>query len=150
MTDSPASLTPAPSLEAAHQVAAMCRALHAPSVSMGALVDVLVARSAAEGLAAAATDLERIRSAGARLHALIEQFTEAPRLAREQPDVWLAACAHLRHDLRTPLNAVKGYGDMLVDDWRDDGQQALVGELQRVLAVADQLLVLIDAAPLGA
>jgi len=149
MTDSPASLTPAQSLAAAQQAAAMCRALHAPSVAMGALVDALVARSAAEGLAATAADLDRIRSAAARLHALIGQFTEAPRLAREQPETWLAARAHLRHDLRTPLNAVKGYGDMLVDDWRDEGQGAALGELQRVLVVADELLVLIDAAPLG-
>ncbi|OYY67227.1 MAG: hypothetical protein B7Y51_00430 [Burkholderiales bacterium 28-67-8] len=150
MTDTGASLTPSQSREAAQQVATMCRGLHVPSAAMGALVDALVSRSAADGLTAAAADLDRIRTACARLHALIEQFTDAPHLARGQPELWLAARAHLRHDLRTPLNAVKGYGDMLVDDWRDEGQDAAVGELQRVLAVADQLLVLIDAAPLGA
>ncbi len=150
MNDLPAGLSAAQSLEAAHQAAQMCRALHAPSAAMGQLIDALVVRSAASGLVGAAADLERIRTASARLKALVEQFAESARLAQEQPEQWRSALAHLRHDLRTPLNAVKGYGDMLLDDWRDEGQDAAASDLQGVLAVADELLALIDAAPLGA
>jgi signal transduction histidine kinase len=149
MMNSPVSQAAVQSPGLAHQVAALCGALRASTASIGPLIDALVAGSAAAGETAAAADLERIRTAVVRLQLLIEKFSEAPRLAREEPEQWLAASAHLRHDLRTPLNAVMGYGDMLVDDWRDAGQLALVSDIRRVLAASNDLLALIDAAPLG-
>ena len=47
------------------------------------------------------------------------------------------------HDLRTPLNAVKGYGDMLIDDWSAGPGQPLQDDLRATLRLADQLLALI-------
>ncbi len=142
MSDSLASLT-----------AALCRALDAPAAAMGELVDALVARAAAAGLAdagAAGADLERIRTACLRLRRLVEPGADAPQLASGASELERDFLAHWRHELRTPLNAVMGYGDMLVDDWREEAQDALANELQCVLDTAGAMLALIDAAPLGA
>lgn len=147
--DARVSLMAVQPLEAAQLVANLCCALRSPTASASGQIAALIAKAAAVGLSAAAADLERIRTACARLQALVDQLAEAPRLAYEEPEHWLATQAHWRHDLRTPLNAVKGYGDMLLDDWREDGQDALVADLRRVLTTADELLMLIDASPSG-
>ena len=51
----------------------------------------------------------------------------------------------LRHDLRTPINAVKGYGEMIMEDARDGGHDALLPDLEKLLAAADGMLARIDA-----
>ncbi len=38
--------------------------------------------------------------------------------------------AQLRHDLRTPINAVKGYGEMIVEDATDGGHDFIVSDLE--------------------
>jgi len=45
--------------------------------------------------------------------------------------------AKLRHDLRTPLNQIIGYGEMLLEDAQDEAQR---GDLQRILAASNHLL----------
>ena len=45
--------------------------------------------------------------------------------------------AKLRHDLRTPLNQIIGYGEMLLEDSQDEAQR---GDLQRILAASNHLL----------
>src|SRR5262249_36084302 len=52
--------------------------------------------------------------------------------------------AKLRHDLRTPINAVKGYGEMIVEDARDGGHLSLLPDLQKLLEAADGMLDRID------
>ena len=143
MTQTPASFDAVPQDAAALQVAAMCLALRAPGAEMAAVVDRVCEQAQLRGLDDAADDLARIRNACARLCALIEEFADAPRAARENPAQWLATQGHLRHDLRTPLNAVKGYGDMLIDDWSAGPGQPLQDDLRATLRLADQLLALI-------
>ena len=53
--------------------------------------------------------------------------------------------AQLRHDLRTPINAVKGYGEMIVEDAIDGGHDAIVSDLQKLLDAANGMLTRIDA-----
>jgi class 3 adenylate cyclase len=86
-------------------------------------------------------DLERIRSAGALLReelgrlvnlALSDSFAKQENLAQFK--------AKLRHDLRTPLNAVKGYGELIVEDARDSGRELLLADMEKILAAVDQLL----------
>ena len=51
----------------------------------------------------------------------------------------------MRHDLRTPINAIKGYGEMLREDAAGvDDAQALVSDLNRLLEEASRLLERID------
>jgi two-component system, sensor histidine kinase and response regulator len=50
----------------------------------------------------------------------------------------------LLHDLRTPLNQIIGYCEMLTEQAQDDGQTALLPDLQRVGSAGAQLLALIN------
>ncbi len=53
----------------------------------------------------------------------------------------------LRHDLRTPVNQIIGYSEMLQEDAIDAGQTRIVPDLQKINAAARNLLPLIDRVP---
>ena len=55
-------------------------------------------------------------------------------------EVQLAGQIHLRHELRTLLNAVIGYSEMLWRDATDSGQQELQSEFQRLHKSGQRLL----------
>ena len=46
----------------------------------------------------------------------------------------------IRHELRTPINAIKGYGEMLVEDLADFGAESLLPDFEKLLGIANQLL----------
>ena len=52
--------------------------------------------------------------------------------------------AWLRHEFRTPLNAIKGYGELLVEEICESGRDTLLTDLGKVLDLADRLLGEID------
>jgi two-component system sensor histidine kinase/response regulator len=52
--------------------------------------------------------------------------------------------AGLVHDLRTPLNQIIGYSEMLMEQAQEGGQDGFVPDLERVRAAGYQLLALID------
>ncbi|MBI4871681.1 MAG: response regulator [Candidatus Riflebacteria bacterium] len=52
--------------------------------------------------------------------------------------LWLA---HLRHDLRTPLNAVIGYSEMLLEDLGQAGSEEFVAGLRELRSLGRQMLV---------
>ena len=54
--------------------------------------------------------------------------------------------AGLRHDLRTPLNHIIGYGEMLMEDAEERGDDALLGALRRIHATAKGLVEVIQCA----
>lgn len=91
-------------------------------------------------------DLRRIHAAGLQLKALVENL-----LHPQEPSVRPAAedfetfCSKLRHDLRTPINAIKGYGEMLIEDAQESGANVVVDDLRNLLVAADRLLLQIDA-----
>ena len=93
--------------------------------------------------AAAAADLERILAAGRSLLGLINQILDPDRIA-EQGQVDLEAFgAEMRHHLRTPVNAVIGYSEMLLEEPAGLGEEARA-DLGKVHAAGNQLLSLID------
>src|SRR5437660_145308 len=51
--------------------------------------------------------------------------------------------AHARHELRTPVNAIIGYGEMLLEDAEAGGRDDLAEPLQSVLAQGKSLQNLI-------
>jgi CheY-like chemotaxis protein len=52
--------------------------------------------------------------------------------------------ASIRHELRTPINAILGYSEMLLEDAEDQGQVAAIPDLQRIHAAGTELLGLVN------
>ena len=57
------------------------------------------------------------------------------------------AGADLRHDLRTPINQIIGYSEMLQEDAADTGQDKMSSDLKKIGEAARRMLELIDRIP---
>lgn len=90
-------------------------------------------------------DLQRILDASRNLHRLILSLLD-PATNRQTGDSadQVESRRTLRHDLRTPINAIKGYGEMLREDAVDGGADTLVADLDTLLREATLLLDRID------
>jgi len=121
-----------------HAVAAFLREEFGASVAaIIGFVDILIEDARGQELEEFVPDLERMRQAATQLSALIEEaVTDGSGVAPDR--------SRLRHELRTPLNAIKGYGELLVEEAQDSGRDAWLGDLRKVLGLADRLLGEID------
>lgn len=54
--------------------------------------------------------------------------------------------AHVRHELRTPINAILGYGELLLDVCQHRGDNTVINTLNKIHTCGQQLLSLIDSA----
>ena len=52
--------------------------------------------------------------------------------------------ANMSHELRTPLNAIIGYSELLLEDAEDDGQDAYIPDLKKIMVAGKHLLALIN------
>jgi adenylate cyclase len=86
-------------------------------------------------------DLERILSAARELNALIKRLLDV-----ETPDNSNAPSLDrlLRHDLRTPMNAILGYSEMLIEDFADTLPARLLEDMSKVIRESRNLLAQID------
>src|SRR4051812_1669365 len=66
-----------------------------------------------------------------------EQLQEA---ARNRP----ALLAYLRHELRTPINAVIGYSEMMLEEMSDAGNDTFKPDLEKIHASGKQLLHVVN------
>ena len=68
---------------------------------------------------------------------------EAP--APPDPDrIKRAAIGHVRHELKTPINGILGYSEMLLEDVDDEDRETMAPDLERIRKGGEQLLKLID------
>ena len=67
-------------------------------------------------------DLQRILDASHNLHRLIQSLLDPATGLRASGTDLMEYRRTLRHDLRTPINAIKGYGEMLREDAADGGE----------------------------
>jgi adenylate cyclase len=112
----------------------------APAAAIVGYAEMLLEDSGRAGLDDLKPDLQRIHTAGLALQRLIGDV-----LARESgPDDAESFGQRLRHDLRTPINTIKGYGEMLLEDVEDAGAANLAQDLRRLLTAAEQMLARID------
>ena len=100
-------------------------------------LDILIEDAERENLEGFIPDLQRMRLSAEQLSKLITEVVASSR--GDDGDA-----GRLRHELRTPLNAIKGYGELLVEEARDSGRNPLLGDLGKVLDLADRLLREID------
>lgn len=93
----------------------------------------------------AVDDLKRILDASHALDRLVTALLDPMVFQHHEGSADLDEFRRkLRHDLRTPINAIKGYGEMLREDAMDGRNDALVGDLDKMLREATLLLDRID------
>ncbi len=97
----------------------------------------------AAGDAAVHADLQKILTAGRQLRTRVDELLHPDRAAAHAADLD-AFGAHVRHELRTPINAINGYSEMLLEDATDAGRTELVADLEQIHTAGQQLLTLID------
>ena len=107
-------------------------------------VDILLEDSRSRHLDDIIPDLERMRLAGTQLAALIATHLEPdPDRPGGGADVE-AYRSRLRHDLRTPLTAIIGYGELVLEDAHGSVRATVISDLNKVLALAGRMLGEID------
>jgi adenylate cyclase len=87
-----------------------------------------------------AGDLRRIHESGKRLLELVDGILNPARLAGSIEREIESFAAQLEADLRTPINAVVGYCEILLEGQRETGREVLVPDLERILEAAKTLL----------
>jgi adenylate cyclase len=86
------------------------------------------------------SDLDRMRTASVHLNGFVASLIQGSWSEGVAPE---AFHGRVRHDLRNPLNAIKGYSELLIEDM-EDGEHPLRSDLTKLKESADQLLVQID------
>ena len=69
-----------------------------------------------------------------------DEKTKVSRTAFPESD----ALSNIRHSLRTPLNQIIGYSEMLQEEAADQGQIAYLADLQKIHTAGGQLLALVN------
>jgi adenylate cyclase len=85
-------------------------------------------------------DLRRIHEAGRKLLQLVDGILDPERLSGSIERDIQSYAAQIEADLRTPINTVVGYAEMLVEEQREIGRDVLVPDLERILEAARTLL----------
>jgi class 3 adenylate cyclase len=120
--------------------------LSAPAEAIAGYAEILLDEAERNGHGEFRDDLEKIHAASRSLIDVIASLVSRSRAPTRGPGEDSEDYRrHLRHDLRTPINAIKGYGEMLREDAAGvDDAQALVSDLNRLLEEASRLLERID------
>jgi adenylate cyclase len=126
-------------------VAYVRQELSAPAIAIMGYAEMLMDDAVQANRGQITDDLQRILDASRTLHRLIVSLLDpaAIHLARGSTDL-SEYRRTLRHDLRTPINAIKGYGEMLREDAADGNADTLVADLDKLLGEATLLLDRID------
>jgi signal transduction histidine kinase len=126
-------------------VAYVRQELSAPAFAIMGYAEILMDDAVQAGRQQLVGDLQRILDASRNLHRLIISLLDPATIRQTGAGVDLSESRRtLRHDLRTPINAIKGYGEMLREDAADEGADALVADLDKLLGEATLLLDRID------
>ena len=126
-------------------VAYVRQELSAPAIAIMGYAEMLMDDAVQADREQLTDDLKRILDASRTLHRLILSLLDPETIHRTDNNTDLAEYRRtLRHDLRTPINAIKGYGEMLREDAADRGADTLVADLDKLLGEATLLLDRID------
>jgi signal transduction histidine kinase len=87
-------------------------------------------------------DLNKMLVAGEQLLTLITQLFSKKDSSQGEIDRETFTST-IRHNLRTPINAIIGYGEMLLEDVDKETHHQAQAELQKILTSARRLLTLI-------
>jgi adenylate cyclase len=117
----------------------------APIATIMGLTEILIEDARCSEDESLALDLDRIHAAGRLLQEQLDRLVSlATKGGLGVGDDSAAFRTMLRHDLRTPLNAVKGYSELILEEARDNGREDLLTDIAKVVAAAEQLLGQVD------
>ncbi|UDL95381.1 response regulator [Lichenihabitans sp. PAMC28606] len=144
--------TPAPKSDTletdqmARALASFVRAeFEAPVHVVAGFVDLLIEDAHRDGMDHYLSDLAKIKVASDRLDqmvvGLLDGVHEGLPLAGREIE---AMSSKLRHDLRTPITAILGYGELLSEEARDNGDDAFCGTIDGMVDASRRLLGQID------
>src|SRR5918996_1868717 len=127
------------------RLANMRQELLAPVAALVGYGEMLVEEARRLELAPVLPDLEKILISARDLLELVHRLLDVGGIAGHQSDADLAELqGKLRHDLRNPLNAIKGYAELLLEDLDELDAQATRPDLEQLLSEAESLRSRID------
>ena len=100
--------------------------------------ELLLEEQEERGLASLAPDLQRIHSAGKRLLVVVNDLFDENKGPALRADRSL-----VHHEVRTPLNQILGYVEMLQEETAEPARPDLVADLGRIDSAARELLRLV-------
>jgi class 3 adenylate cyclase len=118
----------------------------APVGAIVGYVEILIEEAPRYGLERFTADLGKMYEAGLGLQHLIDDLLDPNVLAKRTGESGYDDFkSKLRHDLRTPITALKGYGEMLLEDAQEASADVFVDDLQKMLNAAKRLLARVDS-----
>src|SRR5262249_19992080 len=127
------------------RLANMRQELLAPVAALVGYGELLTEEADRLELGQLAPDLGRILGAARDLLELVNRLLEEAA-ASDQPsraDLETSQ-VRMRHDLRNPLNAIKGYAELVLEELDEQGGAALRADLEALLGECESLLARID------
>jgi class 3 adenylate cyclase len=119
--------------------------LLAPASAIAGYGGILREEAVRLGLSALIPDIDHIVASADALLDLVEDLLGAGTRTARRPEESLPDFrARLLHDLRNPLNIIKGYGEMLLEDAAGPGGASLRQDLERLLTEAARLLASLE------
>ena len=122
--------------------ARIAQKLNGPSEAIVGYHSLLLEEVQRTGPEEALDDLEKIATAASQLSRMIQELAAGHRELEDNPE----AEAKLRHDLRSPINAIIGYSEMVLEDFEDDMQGSAVRDMLAILNEARRLAGQIERA----
>ncbi|MCW6511098.1 adenylate/guanylate cyclase domain-containing protein [Lichenifustis flavocetrariae] len=118
----------------------------APVDVVSSFIDLVIEDVAREQMASFRADLQTMKASSLRLRIVVEELLDTSAsqrsLSEKQIDDFTAS---LRHELRTPITAIMGYGELLLEEAREEGFPTMVETLDGLLAASRRLLGGIDS-----
>ena len=103
--------------------------VQAPAAAVSDFLDIIIEDARRLKLDHVLADLERMRSASIQLTTFVKSVTTDGSSAQGQAENFEAFQRRLRHDLRSPLNVIKGYSELLIEDLEADDNRPLREDL---------------------
>jgi adenylate cyclase len=127
------------------RLANMRQELLAPVMALVGYGELLTEETERLELVNLAPDLERILTAAQDLLRQVNHLLDEAAAPAQASHAELEAVqSKMRHDLRNPLNAIKGYAELLLEELDEFGGAAIRADLEALLGASESLLAGVD------